>query len=383
MPTKQAYVGAPPRPDGVYDLVVDGRPTAQATAAGGDTLTIDMATGTAEITAGASVVLEFGGPVRRREGHRGLAAVERADRAGRAADGRPRRTPARPFPPAVGAPRQLDQPRFQRRQPHSTWPARAASLGDVDLLNLGFGGSALLDPFVARVIRETGADLISLKIGINLVNTDLMRLRAFVPAVHGFLDTIREGHPDTPLLVISPIACPMHEDTPGPTDMDIAGLADGHLSLPGRRRPGRGRGAASSRSRSSARSWRASYRCGQATTPTSAISTASSSTARQMPPPAASRQPPPGRGDAAAASVSGSRGWRSRARVIFGRRTILNGRNPADRRSQRGGFAANVEVPDLCRPEPGLSARARRRIAAGPPSLIDTGGSQDTGPPAT
>ena len=63
VPTKQAYVGAPPRPDGVYDLVVDGRPTAQATAVGGDTLTIDMATGTAEMTAGASVVLEFDGPV--------------------------------------------------------------------------------------------------------------------------------------------------------------------------------------------------------------------------------------------------------------------------------------------------------------------------------
>ena len=101
----------------------------------------------------------------------------------------------------------------------------------MDLVNLGFGGSALLDPFVARVIRETPADLISLKIGINLVNTDLMRLRAFVPAVHGFLDSIREGHPDTPLLVISPIACPMHEATPGPSEMDLGGLADGRLSF--------------------------------------------------------------------------------------------------------------------------------------------------------
>ena len=81
------------------------------------------------------------------------------------------------------------------------------------------------------MIRETPADLISLKIGINLVNTDLMRLRAFVPAVHGFLDSIREGHPDTPLLVISPIACPMHEATPGPSEMDLAGLADGRLSF--------------------------------------------------------------------------------------------------------------------------------------------------------
>ena len=47
-----------------------------------------------------------------------------------------------------------------------------------------------------------------------------MRLRAFGPAVHGFLDTIREGHPNTPLLVVSPIYCPIHEDTPGPAAPD-------------------------------------------------------------------------------------------------------------------------------------------------------------------
>ena len=44
-----------------------------------------------------------------------------------------------------------------------------------------------------------------------------MRMRVFTAAVHGFLDTIREAHPDTPLLVVSPICCPIHEDTPGPS----------------------------------------------------------------------------------------------------------------------------------------------------------------------
>jgi hypothetical protein len=80
-------------------------------------------------------------------------------------------------------------------------------------------------------MRDTPADLISVKIGINLVNTDLMRLRAFAPAVHGFLDTIREGHPTTPLLVISPIYCPIHEDTPGPSAMDFSNLSAGRLQF--------------------------------------------------------------------------------------------------------------------------------------------------------
>ncbi|HTI21409.1 MAG TPA: SGNH/GDSL hydrolase family protein, partial [Kutzneria sp.] len=100
--------------------------------------------------------------------------------------------------------------------PSSTWAALAATKAGVELINLGFGGACLLDPFTARAIRDTAADVITLKLGINIVNADLMRLRAFGPAVHGFLDTIREGHPSTPLLVVSPIYCPIHEETPGP-----------------------------------------------------------------------------------------------------------------------------------------------------------------------
>lgn len=78
-------------------------------------------------------------------------------------------------------------------RPTAIWPALAARLGGVELTSLGFGGSALLDPFTARAMRDTAADLMGVKIGINLVNMDLMRLRAFGPAVHGFPDTIRDG----------------------------------------------------------------------------------------------------------------------------------------------------------------------------------------------
>jgi hypothetical protein len=63
------------------------------------------------------------------------------------------------------------------------------------------------------------------------VNTDLLRLRAFGPAVHGFLDTIRDGHPDTPLLVVSPLLCPIHEDTPGPGAFDLEALAAGRVQF--------------------------------------------------------------------------------------------------------------------------------------------------------
>jgi len=75
-------------------------------------------------------------------------------------------------------------------------------------LSLGFAGQCMLDPFVARTIRDLPADVISLKVGINLVNADSMTDRTFGPALHGFLDQVRDGHPDTPILLVSPIHCP-------------------------------------------------------------------------------------------------------------------------------------------------------------------------------
>lgn len=41
----------------------------------------------------------------------------------------------------------------------------------------------------------------------------LLRRRAFGPAVHGFLDTIRDGHPTVPLVVIGPLFCSIHESS--------------------------------------------------------------------------------------------------------------------------------------------------------------------------
>ena len=98
------------------------------------------------------------------------------------------------------------------------WPGVAARLANVTLMNLGLAGQCHLDQFTARTIRDTPADLVSLKVGINVVNGDTLRARTFPSALHGFLDTVREGHPDTPLLVISPIYCPPHEDHAGPSD---------------------------------------------------------------------------------------------------------------------------------------------------------------------
>ncbi|MBT2452818.1 lipase [Streptomyces sp. ISL-43] len=229
LPTKRVYVGAPPRPDGVYDLLVDGRLAGQARVTGGNSLVIDMSTGTAEHRPGPAGTLRFTGlsdsakDVEIWLPHNEITELVAL------------RTDA-PVEPAPDRGRKVwlhhgssISHGSDAASPSTTWPALAAALGGVELINLGLSGSALLDPFTARTLRDTPADLLSVKIGINLVNTDLMRLRAFAPAVHGFLDTIREGHPTTPLLVLSPILCPMHEDTPGPSAPDMTALAAGRL----------------------------------------------------------------------------------------------------------------------------------------------------------
>ncbi|MEU0333576.1 GDSL-type esterase/lipase family protein [Streptomyces sp. NPDC006193] len=231
LPTKRAYAGAPPRPDGVYDLLVDGRPAGRTTVTGGDTLTVDLTDGSAEHRPGPVGTARF----------TGLPAEDKTVEIWLPHNETTRLVALRSDAPVEPAPRD-GRPVWLHHgssishgsdaaSPSTTWPALAARLGGVELVNLGLSGSALLDPFTARAMRDTPADLISVKIGINVVNTDLMRLRAFGPAVHGFLDTLREGHPDTPLLVISPLLCPLHEDTPGPTAYDLTALGEGRLAF--------------------------------------------------------------------------------------------------------------------------------------------------------
>ncbi|WP_233513443.1 SGNH/GDSL hydrolase family protein [Micromonospora craterilacus] len=297
LPTRQIYAGLPARPVGVYDLIIDGHLTGQASVTGGDTVTIDMTTGGAEHRSGPPGTIRFTGrPDRVKDLEIWLPHNETTELVALRTDAPVAPTPDQRRRVWLHHGSSISQG-SNATSPTATWPARAASLGGVDLVNLGLGGSALLDPFTARTMRDTPADLISVKIGINLVNTDVMRLRAFVPAVHGFLDTIRDGHPSTPLLVVSPIYCPIHEaprararSTSSPSAPDRCGSGPRAT-----RRNGR---AGSSRSVSSAPSWRGSPPSGRPTTRTCTTSTASTSTASPTSPNcrcpiSSTRTPPP------------------------------------------------------------------------------------------
>ena len=231
MSLRRQIVGVPPRPVGVYDLCIDGRLHSQQSVKDATILRLDMVSGTTVREPAGVQTLRFDDlPSADKRVEIWLPYNEITELGALRANApiTPSTDKARPVWVHHGSSISHGS---NSASPTGTWPAIAASLAGVDLVNMGFGGNSLLDPFTARSIRDLPADIISVKIGINLVNADLMRLRAFGPAVHGFLDAIRDGHPDTPLLVVSSIYCPIHETTPGPGMFDLDALAKGETKF--------------------------------------------------------------------------------------------------------------------------------------------------------
>jgi hypothetical protein len=205
-----------PMPEGWYDATRDGEIVASAASTVGPRFVFSFERPDAFRVDGPDDVLAFDLPGGDAEYELWLPYTDEVELLGLSADA--------PVLPATAS----DRPRWLHHgssishgyiasRTTNTWPVIAARGLGFDLTSVAYSGNALLDQLTARTIRDTPADLISLKLGINVVNGDHMRRRVFRSAVHGFLDTIRDGHPATPVLVISPIHCPPVERVPGPT----------------------------------------------------------------------------------------------------------------------------------------------------------------------
>ncbi|WP_433796840.1 GDSL-type esterase/lipase family protein [Actinoplanes sp. CA-252034] len=235
-PTRIAYLGAE-RPRGRIDVHLDGEPALRDVLDGGDRIEVDLATGATTVHAGPPHTTTVTGlPAGRHRVEIWLPHNESIELIDLRADApiEPDDT-VRPLWVHHGSSISHGS---NALAPSEIWPAVAARRARVELRNLGLGGSAMVDQFLARVIRDAPADLISVKLGINVVNLDGMRVRTLVPAVHGFLDTIRDGHPDVPLVLISPLFCGIHEDTPGPGAIDPASIGSGQVQFTATGTPG-------------------------------------------------------------------------------------------------------------------------------------------------
>ncbi|MEU9158006.1 SGNH/GDSL hydrolase family protein [Streptomyces sp. NPDC048417] len=216
--TQVVMTGSEPS-DAVFDLVVDGELRAPVTTSDQTLVHVDPATMALDERPAPPATVRFGLGSEPRE--RRVEIWLSHSRSTRLVDVRvPEAASVRPAPASgpvwVHHGSSISQC-SEADRPTGTWPATVARRAGRSLVNLGLGGECHLDPFMARAIRDLPADAISLELGINIVNGDTMRERTFVPAFHGFLDTVRDGHPKTPVLVISPIVCPAVETRPGPT----------------------------------------------------------------------------------------------------------------------------------------------------------------------
>lgn len=110
--------------------------------------------------------------------------------------------------------------------PSQTWPAIVARARGLNLTSLGFGGQCHLDPMVARVMRDLPADLISMCVGINIYGGAGLGPRTFRSGIIAFVQIVREKHPDTPLIVMSPIYSWERETTPNAVGFTLSDMRE-------------------------------------------------------------------------------------------------------------------------------------------------------------
>jgi lysophospholipase L1-like esterase len=108
--------------------------------------------------------------------------------------------------------------------PSGAWPAVAARRFGLDVVNLGYAGSARGELPSAQHLAALDADVISISHGTNCWSRIPFSAPLFREHTHAFVALVRQGHPDTPIVITSPILRPDAETTPnllGATLVDL------------------------------------------------------------------------------------------------------------------------------------------------------------------
>lgn len=98
--------------------------------------------------------------------------------------------------------------------PVGAWPAVAGRDYELDVVNLGYAGSARGEIPSAEQIAKLDADVISISHGTNCWTRIPFSAALFRENTSAFLRIVREGHPDVPIVVTSPVTRPDAEATP-------------------------------------------------------------------------------------------------------------------------------------------------------------------------
>lgn len=98
--------------------------------------------------------------------------------------------------------------------PAHSWPAVASRRFGLDVVNLGYAGAARGEIVSAEHIAGVTADVISISHGTNCWTRIQHSAGQMRENTRAFLQIVRSGHPDVPVVVCSPVIRPDAEDTP-------------------------------------------------------------------------------------------------------------------------------------------------------------------------
>jgi lysophospholipase L1-like esterase len=110
--------------------------------------------------------------------------------------------------------------------PGLAWPSLVGRRLGLDVVNLGFAGAARGEKSVARHLAASAADIVTIAWGTNCwssVPFDVARMRRTMTT---FVESVRHGHPDVPIVVLSPILRPDAEAVASPVGATLGELRD-------------------------------------------------------------------------------------------------------------------------------------------------------------
>jgi len=108
--------------------------------------------------------------------------------------------------------------------PAMAWPAVAGRKLGLDVCNLGYAGTARGETTSALLLADTPAEVVSIAFGLNNWSRVPHTTGLMAEEVRCFLSVVRKGHPDVPIVVVSPTARPDAEDVPNRVGATLAQL---------------------------------------------------------------------------------------------------------------------------------------------------------------
>lgn len=108
--------------------------------------------------------------------------------------------------------------------PSRTWTAIASRKADLDLVNLGYAGSARGEIVSAEHLAGLPADVITVAYGASCWSRTPHSAGMVAEGLWGFLGMVRYSRPATPIVVISPLLQPDAEDSPNKLGSSLTDL---------------------------------------------------------------------------------------------------------------------------------------------------------------